>query len=285
MANFVTIGAAVNDHRIGVISRARSIEDAQRMGIWDKLKNWWRGGVKLAAIKCIFEALFTVRESDKDSISDEGLMRDFALLRCSARPEYAARAAINICVNPRNETWNYTLTLGDEKLVGRRVSAVLGWNDGLTLAAFCDYQAILGLLHYLDSRPDANPDADRFPSCLQLHDKLMEMNRRRATIEKLDGLWKPEFLADKHKMILETLEQVGLPCLEGAVCRKVVHPDGATFSDPFEEARQYQYAIGDHSLNFLPSDGTFWLDGDPCDEELSDSHRERLNFEEWLRAI
>lgn len=218
MTKTVKIGAAINDSRINRIRDAQSLKEAQLMGILDRLKDWWRCGLKTKAIRFLFEAIFTVPAGEKKRIDEESLIRDFALLRCCARPDYAQGAQVDIWVSPETNEWSYTLRLEDKRgTVGLREGKALKVNDGLTLASFLDYQALLGLLESIRGQPESDPEKDYFPAILRLHDELMAMNGRCLSAHGSNALWGPEHLISKHKAIAERLAEVGLPPFEAGV--------------------------------------------------------------------
>lgn len=277
----ISINAGVSNSQLDRITKAKSLSEAQTMGILERLKDWWRNGASLEGVRLLFTSLFTTDGFTKERLSEEGLLRDFALLRCLARPEYAGGVKLDIFIeNPQEWTFKMRLEEPDLGHVGVREGRNLKIGDGRTLAAFLDYQALIGVLDYVRSLSTVDRNADFYPAFTRLHDDLTRMNDRQWLLHGGDALWHPDLLTEKTQHIANVLKDLNLstavnfsdakkvsqfakmfvpfiprmmPGVKASLAGNVVSLNSdVDIHNPFDLARKLAFMIGKHQLNFLP---------------------------------
>ena len=166
-------GQTLNQSRIDAIMQSNTAEEAQqRMGLFDKIKDWFRGGVEKAAIKEAFDLLKQPNIDLGDSANlakQESLLQHFTLLRGATQATFSDRYALQVDVDESAQTWSYSMRI-DEKTIIQYQDLPVG--NGYTLEAFRDAQMLMQLGAALHGQTQTDPQSllDR------LQEQLTEMN-------------------------------------------------------------------------------------------------------------
>jgi hypothetical protein len=195
-------GVALSQSRLDQIQNASTLDEAQRMGLFDRLKDFFRGGVKQEAIRQAFEALRapSVDESEAPA-RHEGLLLHFGNLRNALRSDQAQRCDVQVTVDREAGTWSYQMHIDNQTLIK---GSNLPIGSGYTLAAFQDHVMLTNLGDYLTQQYDADP-ADEIKS---LQEQLREMN---LLHHNNDILFSPSVTLEKMRVITQRLEALGAP--------------------------------------------------------------------------
>ncbi len=166
-------GQTLNQSRIDAIMQSNTAEEAQqRMGLFDKIKDWFRGGVEKAAIKEAFDRLKQPNIDLGDSANlakQESLLQHFTLLRGATQAPFSDRYALQVNVDESAQTWSYSMQIDENTIIQCQDLPV---GNGYTLEAFRDAQMLMQLGAALHGQTQTDPQSllDR------LQEQLTEMN-------------------------------------------------------------------------------------------------------------
>lgn len=166
-------GQTLNQSRLDAIMQSNTAEEAQqRMGLFDKIKDWFRGGVEKAAIKEAFDLLKQPKIDMGDSANlakQESLLHHFTLLRSATQAPFSDHYALQVDVDESARTWSYSMRIDENKIIQCQNLPI---GNGYTLEAFKDAQMLMQLGNTLhkQTRTDPQPLLDR------LQEQLTEMN-------------------------------------------------------------------------------------------------------------
>lgn len=104
-----------NETRLQKILTAGSLNEAQRMGLWDKLKDWFADGVKAEAIRQLYESIAAPQQHDSHPMM---MLDRFERLRALAPGGLAEQFSVSVSGGGRQAElqWAFTLNIGDECL-------------------------------------------------------------------------------------------------------------------------------------------------------------------------
>lgn len=102
--------ASFSDARVARILNASTLGEAQRMGLFDRIGDWWRGGVKAEAIRQIYDQVSAPR-SDQAVPTD--MLHRFQRLRSMAQVEHQAAFVVeqHAGLGAQDNQWGFSLTL------------------------------------------------------------------------------------------------------------------------------------------------------------------------------
>lgn len=105
---------AFNASRLDRVLHAQSLDEAQRMGLWDKIKDRFAGGVKAEAIRNLY---LSVADPRSDQGQPTSLLQRFQRLKSLATedPAQPFRVAVEGGV-PGSGRWSFSLGIGDTTL-------------------------------------------------------------------------------------------------------------------------------------------------------------------------
>jgi hypothetical protein len=102
--------ASFSDARVARILNASTLGEAQRMGLFDRISDWWRGGVKADAIRQIYDQVSAPR-SDQSAPTD--MLQRFQRLRSLASDNHQAAffVAQHQGLGEQGNQWGFSLNL------------------------------------------------------------------------------------------------------------------------------------------------------------------------------
>jgi hypothetical protein len=212
-------GQTLNESRIARIMDASSLDDAQRMGLFDRIKDFFRGGVKKEAIRQVFDMLKPVKENGLASLDKHGQqLGHFAMLRAATQAPHASRYELDVAVNEARGTWSYSMNIEGISVVQGRDLPI---ENGYTLTAFQDHKLLATLCNHLQESRDVDPQnvfdtlQDRFSEINNQHSQSATLRHPSTSLTKFsmlaDTLLKqfPEAYADIHTLTPGVEVQVG----------------------------------------------------------------------------
>lgn len=103
----------LNDSRVNRILNAKTLDDASKMGIWDRIKDLFRGGVKRESIRELYGQI-TSADNHYDT-QPLRMVERFAMLRSLAQEEHQSNFCVEVEASS-NEQWNYKLKVGKDTI-------------------------------------------------------------------------------------------------------------------------------------------------------------------------
>lgn len=195
---------ALSQSRLERIEGAQTLSEAQRMGLFDRLSDWFRGGVKSEAIKQAFDLL---RAPGGDGAAPppqhEGLLPHFNILQNALRAEHTDKCQLIVQRDDGAQTWSYRMELDGKTLVS---ATGLPMQSGHTLAAFEDQALLANLGNYLQK----NFGADSVDQREVLQEKFAVIN---AGHVDLTGDAATSATLEKFRVVCASLEQLGAPAM------------------------------------------------------------------------
>lgn len=212
-------GVNLSQTRMDHIAHAETLGEAQRMGVFDSIKDFFRGGAKKEAIKQAFDALHSPPQGSPGSLAaHENLLLHLSNLQQALRPEHAALARLDVAQDPATDTWSYSISVNGKALAAAQD---LPAGNGYTLAVFKDFAMLSALGHHLQDRQGI----DATGTMQRLHEQFSEMNAAHADGAGFDH---PGVALEKFGAILQSL-----PGLAGA--DRNLFPQ-VSINDAFSEA-------------------------------------------------
>lgn len=185
-------GVTLNASRLDTIANAATLDQAQRMGVFDSIKDLFRGGVKKEAIKQAFEALHPpARDDYATPAAHENLLLHYGVLQQALRPEHAGACQLQVAADPATQTWSYRIEVNGQPLASAHDLPV---GDGYTLAAFQDHALLTGLAQHLhqqlgaDMAPMTTLLAEQFRESNLLHAQAGSLNDPGVMLEKFGAV-------------------------------------------------------------------------------------------------
>ncbi len=107
-----TVTQSLNTSRVERILQANNLNEAQRMGMFDKIKDFFRGGVKAEAIRQLFDQVTAPAPHAAQPLN---ILHRFESLRALASNEHQHLFSSNVQVgvSPSVGTWSFSLSVGD----------------------------------------------------------------------------------------------------------------------------------------------------------------------------
>ncbi|WP_141218307.1 hypothetical protein [Bordetella genomosp. 5] len=193
-------GVNLSQSRMDHIAQAETLGEAQRMGVFDSIKDFFRGGAKKEAIKQAFDALHTPSQGAAgDLAAHENLLVHLSNLQQALEPAHTALARLDVAENPATRTWSYSISVNDKPLAAAQDLPI---GTGYTLAVFKDFTMLSNLGHHLHERQGIDASA----TMRQLHEQFREMNAVHANGAGFDH---PGVALEKFGVILHSLPGLG----------------------------------------------------------------------------
>jgi hypothetical protein len=179
-----------SDSRLERIGKAQSLEDAQKMGWFDSLKDMFRGGVKRRAIEEAYRILHADDNTKEAASKADDHLAHFLRLRLAFKPKYANKCKVEVDVDRHSGEWGYKIVL-PERLsqfpVERRGLKI---GNGQALASFQDMEMISKLTARLCDpanpiKKDAAVTEDPGQGISSLVEALTAHNLTKHTAEEL----------------------------------------------------------------------------------------------------
>jgi hypothetical protein len=102
---------SLNESRVDRILNAKTLGEAQRMGVFDRMSDWFRGGVKAEAIRQIYDQITSPAAHEAQACA---MLQRFEKLRALATDEH--QTAFNVQhhegLGPQSNQWAYSFELG-----------------------------------------------------------------------------------------------------------------------------------------------------------------------------
>ena len=107
-----TVTQSLNTSRVERILQANNLNEAQRMGMFDKIKDFFRGGVKAEAIRQLFDQVTAPAPHAAQPLN---ILHRFESLRALASNEHQHLFSSNVQVGESQAqgTWSFSLSVGD----------------------------------------------------------------------------------------------------------------------------------------------------------------------------
>lgn len=193
---------ALSQNRLAHIESAPTLNEAQRMGLFDRVVDWLRGGVKHEAIKQAFDLLRAPGgQPAAPPAQHEGLLLHFNVLQNALRAEHADKCRLSVQRDDGAQTWSYRMEIDGQTLVS---ATGLAMKSGHTLAAFEDQALLADLGHYLQK----DFGADGVDQREILREKFAAINAEHA---HLAGDVASRATLEKFRLVSASLEQLGAP--------------------------------------------------------------------------
>lgn len=102
--------ASFSDARVARILNASTLGEAQRMGLFDRLSDWWKGGVKADAIRQIYDQ---VSAPPSDQTAPTPMLQRFQRLRSLASDAHQAAFVVeqHAGLGEQGNQWGFSLNL------------------------------------------------------------------------------------------------------------------------------------------------------------------------------
>lgn len=102
----------LNDGRIERVLNAKTLDEATKMGLWDRIKDYFQGGAKAESIRRLYEQV-TSYDNDYDAQPLRVVDR-FSMLRSLAKEEYQTEFCVNIKETSDDAwQWKFHLQIGE----------------------------------------------------------------------------------------------------------------------------------------------------------------------------
>lgn len=138
----------LTESRIATLVRAQSLAEAQHMGLIDSILDFFRGGIKRAAIEQIYMKIVQADQAlDGKSPSMKQLGR-FRALQAMIRPEHLDKLQIDTGCDLSTHTWHYQFRVADTCIASAQR---IPYGTGHDFAAFQD-AAVLGRVQCVVAR-------------------------------------------------------------------------------------------------------------------------------------
>lgn len=92
-------GITLNPSRIDRILHANNVDEATKMGLLDKIIDWFQGGVKRNTIEHLYEKIINIKSNEFKLTSETDRLKDFIELRSFVRPEHRDQFKYNFRVS------------------------------------------------------------------------------------------------------------------------------------------------------------------------------------------
>lgn len=106
-----SINYQLNDSRVNRILNAKTLDEASKMGIWDHIKDFFRGGAKQESIRELYDKI-TSADNPYDT-QPLRMVNRFAMLRSFAKEEHQSKFCVEV-ESSSDEQWNYQLKVGKD---------------------------------------------------------------------------------------------------------------------------------------------------------------------------
>lgn len=105
--------------RMERILKANNLNDAQQMGLWDSIKDFFQGGVKRQAIKQLFTDI-QIHNSSGEQPPEATIaqLNRFHALRDAAKPEHQNKFTVLTGTNEATEAWTYAFIIDGKLIAG-----------------------------------------------------------------------------------------------------------------------------------------------------------------------
>lgn len=102
-----------NESRLNRVMNAETLAKAQYMGLWDRIKDFFQGGVKRQAIEALFEQ---INQPARHDASPDKQLEKFERLIDLAKPEQQTKFTVE--VNPPNPAreWSFQFKIGQHNI-------------------------------------------------------------------------------------------------------------------------------------------------------------------------
>lgn len=191
---------ALSQSRFERIEGAQTLNEAQRMGLFDRVVDWCRGGVKREAIKQAFDLLHAPGGGAPPS-QHEGLLLHFNFLQSALRAEHTDKCQLTVQRDDDAQTWSYRMEIDGKTLVS---ATGLPMQSGHTLTAFEDHAMLANLGSYLQQEFGADSVDQR----ALLQEEFAAINAGHA---ELAGDAAASATLEKFRVVCASLEQLGAP--------------------------------------------------------------------------
>lgn len=192
---------ALSQNRLEQIEGAQTLNEAQRMGLFDRVVDWFRGGVKSEAIRQAFDLLRAPGCGSAPASQHQGLLQHFNVLHNALRAEHADKCQLTVRRDEDTQTWSYRMELDGKSLVS---ATALPMQSGHTLAAFEDQAMLANLGNYLQDKFGADsPDQRQV-----LQEKFAAINAGHAD---LAGDCATHATLEKFRLVCANLQPLGAP--------------------------------------------------------------------------
>ncbi len=106
---------SINESRMARIAGAKTLDEAQRMGIFDRIKDWCSGGVKAEAIRQIFEQVSAPLPHEAEPVA---MLHRFERMRAMVVPEHQSALTVTheSGLGPDRSQWGFKFSVGDTDL-------------------------------------------------------------------------------------------------------------------------------------------------------------------------
>ena len=158
---------SVNESRVARIANAKTLDEAQRMGLFDRVKDWCRGGVKAEAIRQIYEQVSAPMPHESQPVT---MLHRFERMRAMVNPEHQGqfRVSHETGLGAEKDSWGFELTVGDQVLYASGPLENSAENDQVRFGQHLKmYEAVRSAVAYFnkvvtpESRAEME-DANRF---------------------------------------------------------------------------------------------------------------------------
>lgn len=129
---------SLNTSRVERILTAGSLNEAQRMGFFDKLKDKFRGGAKAEAIRQLYDQVTAPQAHDAQPLN---MLHRFERLRALANDEHQAQftSAVQLGTQDQRGQWTFSLSVGENQVYK---SAILTEQPGSYVSDFQQAQTM-----------------------------------------------------------------------------------------------------------------------------------------------
>lgn len=203
-------GVSLSQSRVATIKNADTLDDAQRMGLFDRIVDYFRGGVKKEAIRQAFNDLRAPLD-DKH----ENVLLAFDTFRRALKADKSDLGKLFVEVNESNQTWSYAVTVEGKAMA---MAEGLPVRNGQTLAAFQDYQ----MLSTVGDLLNAEYGADSADVVRELFDQFAEINGR---FRHGDGPFGVPAQCEKLVLLAQHLERMGASAPHRFIARLDIDAD------------------------------------------------------------
>ncbi|MEJ8673887.1 hypothetical protein [Chromobacterium amazonense] len=99
-----------NESRIDRIISANTLAEASKMGLWDKIKDYFQGGVKRQAIETLFNSIHRPSEQNREPL---GMLEKFERLTELAHPRHQNDFLVDVHAPGKDGKWGYALRIAE----------------------------------------------------------------------------------------------------------------------------------------------------------------------------
>jgi len=228
-------GYAFNESRINTILKSESLGEAQTMGLLDRVIDFFRGGVKRAAIETAFKQITAADQDHGNNLEAKQLAR-FEALRAMAKPEHAGKFSVDVAIDQQAGKWSYAFSIDGTRMASK-VEIPLG--KGHDYVAYQDASILGRTMQVLvdAKRTDALDAVDR------LRSEFASRNSEQQEIRAFDA-----DAAGKFTLLAQTLADVRLP-MEVKVTGRDAY--ALSINDQIVHSGQLQPEEKDHEGQFV----------------------------------